>query len=265
MPTKPPLDPRQVLGLPPAALPRHVAIIMDGNGRWARARNLPRIEGHRRGAESVGDIVEECARLGVKCLTLYSFSIENWRRPQDEIAGLMALYAQYLALKRPTLMDNDIRLVQLGRMDRLPPDVLRELEETATATRDNRTMTLCLALNYGSRTEIVDAVQALAERVQRGELQPGEIDETVISAHLYTAGLPDPDLVVRTAGEMRISNFLLWQISYAELYVTPVLWPDFRPEDLHKAFHAFARRERRFGDVQSNKVDHTVAADEPLH
>jgi undecaprenyl diphosphate synthase len=261
MPTKPPLDPRQVLGLPPGALPRHVAIIMDGNGRWARQRNLPRIEGHRRGAESVGDIVEECARLGVECLTLYSFSMENWRRPEDEVSGLMSLYAQYLALKRPTLMENDIRLLQLGRMDRLPPDVLRELEATSAATRDNRTMTLCLALNYGSRTEIVDAVRAIAEEVKRGVLQPGEIDDDVFAAHLYTAGLPDPDLVIRTAGEMRISNFLLWQISYAELYVTPVLWPDFRPQHLHGAFHTFARRERRFGDVQSRNVGSGVPAD----
>ncbi len=249
MPTLPPLDPRDVLGIEPHALPRHVAIIMDGNGRWARQRGLPRIEGHRAGAEAVRGIVETCARLGIQCLTLYSFSVENWRRPPQEVAALMLLYAEYLIRKRPELTDNDIRLVQLGRRTGLPAEVLRELDETLALTRENKRMTLALALNYGARTEIVDGVREIARRVQRGELAPEQIDERVISQSLYTAGLPDPDLLIRTAGEMRISNFLLWQISYAELFVTPVLWPDFRPEELYAALKEYAGRERRFGGV----------------
>jgi undecaprenyl diphosphate synthase len=249
MPTMPPLDPREVLGLSPEALPRHVAIIMDGNGRWARQRGLPRIEGHRQGAQAVRAIVESCARLGGQVLTLYRFSLENWKRPQDEVTALMALYAEYLAAKRPELMDNDIRLLQVGRRSGLPSAVLSELERTMELTRGNQRMTLCLALNYGSRAEIIDCVRSIAGRVQRGELKPEDITEQTISDGLYTAGLPDPDLLIRTAGEMRISNFLLWQISYAELYVTPVLWPDFRPPDLYEALRAYGQRERRFGAV----------------
>jgi len=249
MPTKPPLDPRETLGLPPEALPRHVAIIMDGNGRWARRHNLPRLEGHRQGAAAVRGIVEACARLGIECLTLYSFSLENWKRPPDEVAGLMALYAEHLAARRPELMENDIRLLQIGRTDRLPPTVLRELEETLRATRHNRRMTLCLALNYGGRGEVVDAVRRIARLIEQGELTADDVDEQLIADSLYTAGLPDPDLVIRTAGEMRLSNFLLWQISYAELFVSPVLWPDFRAEHLYEALRAYAARERRFGDV----------------
>ena len=249
MPTQPPLDPEQVLGVPRARLPRHVAIIMDGNGRWARQRNLPRIEGHRSAGTAVRETVTQCARLGLECLTLYSFSLENWKRPASEVAGLMALYAEYLAAERPTILENDIRLVQIGRRDGLPPDVLAELDRTIALSRANRGLTLCLALNYGGRAELADAVRALAARVTRGEIRPDDIDEAAISGALYTAGLPDPDLVVRTAGELRISNFLLWQISYAELYVTPVLWPDFRAADLYAALRDFAGRERRFGDV----------------
>jgi undecaprenyl diphosphate synthase len=250
MPTQPPLDSLATLGVPREALPRHIAIIMDGNGRWARQRNLPRIEGHRNASRAVRETVERCAQLGVGYLTLYSFSLENWRRPREEIAGLMSLYAQYLASERKLMMDNDVRLVQVGRRAGLPADVLRELDATVELTRGNRGLTLCLALNYGSRAEIVDAVQRLAEQVRRGELRPDEIDEPRLSGALYTAGMPDPDLVVRTAAEMRISNFLLWQISYAELYVTPVLWPDFREADLFAAIREFAERERRFGDVR---------------
>ncbi len=249
MPTQPPLDPRDVLGLEPQALPRHVAIIMDGNGRWARQCGLPRIEGHRNGAAAVRAIVETCARLGVQVLTLYSFSLENWKRPPEEVQALMALYAEYLVAKRPELMDNEVRLVQIGRRAGLPAKVVAELQQTMDITRDNRRMTLCLALNYSSRAEIVDCVRGIAERVQRGELRPDQIDEAEISNGLYTAGLPDPDLLIRTAGEMRVSNFLLWQISYAELYVTPVLWPDFRPDDLYAALRAYGKRERRFGAV----------------
>lgn len=250
MPTKPPLDPQAVLGVPRAALPRHVAVIMDGNGRWAQQREWPRIEGHRHAADAVRETVETCARLGLECLTLYSFSLENWKRPRLEVEGLMALYAQYLASERATIMDNDIRVVQVGRRAGLPANVLNELDATEKLSRANKGLTLCLALNYGGRAEIVDAVQALARAVAAGELRPEEIDETHIAAKLYTAGLPDPDLVVRTASELRISNFLLWQISYAELYVTPVLWPDFRAADLYAALQSFVARQRRYGDIR---------------
>jgi len=249
MPTEPPLDPQQVLGVSPETLPRHIAIIMDGNGRWAQERDLPRIEGHRCGSEAVREIVTQCARLGIECLTLYSFSVDNWKRSPDEVEGLMALYAQYLAQERPTIMDNDIRMIQLGRRAGLPDEVLKELDLTVSASANNPGMTLCLALNYGARAEIVDAIRTLSARVQRGRLQPNEIDEKLVSASLYTAGLPDPDLLIRTGGEMRVSNFLLWQISYAELHVTPVLWPDFRKEHLYEALRGFAQRERRYGGV----------------
>ena len=257
------LESPEELGVPREALPRHVAVIMDGNGRWARGRGLPRLEGHRNGARAVGDVVEQCARFGIECLTLYSFSLENWKRPPEEVAGLMALYAEYLSLKRPELMQNGIRLVQIGRQAGLPAPVLDELGRTMEMTRDNQRMTLCLALNYGSRAEIIDCVRGIAERVQCGALQPRDIDEQVISRGLYTAGLPDPDLVIRTAGEMRLSNFLLWQLSYAELYVTPVLWPDFGPTHVQEALRNFALRERRYGDVPpAHAPSGTPGADE---
>lgn len=249
MPTQAPLDSLSELGVPRDALPRHVAIIMDGNGRWARQRGLPRIEGHRNAGTAVRETITTCARLGLQCLTLYSFSLENWKRPRDEVNGLMALYAQYLAQERPEIMDNDIRVVQIGRRDGLPKAVLDELDTTLDASANNKGMVLCLALNYGSRIEITDAVRSLARQVAAGELDPDQIDETAIASSLYTAGLPDPDLVIRTAGEMRISNFLLWQISYSELFISPVLWPDFRPAHLYEAVRQFAARERRFGDV----------------
>ncbi len=250
MPTKPALDPVEVLGVPREALPRHIAIIMDGNGRWARQRQKPRIEGHRHAAGAVRETVERCAQLGIGYLTLYSFSLENWKRPADEVGGLMALYAEYLASERPTIMDNNVRVVQVGRREGLPDSVLRELDTTSELSRGNTGLTLCLALNYGGRAEIADAVRDIARRVRAGALAPDEIDEETIAGALYTADIPDPDLVVRTAREMRISNFLLWQISYAELYVTPVLWPDFSEQDLYEAIRAYVHRERRFGDVQ---------------
>ncbi|MCG3126585.1 MAG: Ditrans,polycis-undecaprenyl-diphosphate synthase ((2E,6E)-farnesyl-diphosphate specific) [Phycisphaerae bacterium] len=249
MPTMASLDPRVVLELEPSQLPRHVAIIMDGNGRWAQQRGLPRIEGHRHGAKAVRDVVTHAARLGLECLTLYSFSLENWKRPRLEVDGLMALYAQYLADERREIMDNNIRLVQLGRRQGLPDSVLRELDLTIGASAANTGLTLCLALNYGARAEITDAVQAIARRVRAGELAPEQIDEALFSNTLGTAGLPDPDLLIRTADEMRLSNFLLWQISYAEIFVTSTLWPDFRAEHLNQAIRVFAKRERRFGDV----------------
>jgi len=245
------LDPLVELRIPRERMPRHVAIIMDGNGRWAKQRGMERVKGHEAGAANVREIVTHCARLGIECLTLYSFSIENWNRPPQEIAHLMDLYVRYLIKERTEIMDNDVRLVQIGRRAGLPPPVLRELDETAALSRDNKGMTLCLALNYGSRTEIVDAVRKIAERVAGGTLAPRDIDERTISDSLYTAGLPDPDLLIRTAGEMRVSNYLLWQISYAELYVSEAFWPDFHKAELNAALAAYAKRERRFGRVMS--------------
>jgi adenylosuccinate synthase len=242
-----PLDPQVEVGVPRERMPRHVAIIMDGNGRWAKSRGLPRIKGHEAGAANVREIVTHSARLGLDCLTLYSFSTENWNRPLDEINHLMQLYVEYLIKERSEIMDNDVRLVQIGRRAGLPEAVLYELDQTASASKDNRGMTLCLALNYSSRVELTDAVRAIGRRVAAGELSPDAVAEETISNSLYTAGLPDPDLLIRTAGEMRVSNFLLWQISYAELYVTETLWPDFHRQDLVAALAAYAHRERRFG------------------
>jgi len=243
------LDPQLVLGIPAERLPRHVAIIMDGNGRWARERNLPRVKGHEAGAANVREIVTHAARLGIGCLTLYSFSTENWRRPASEVAHLMRLYVEYLIKEREEIMENGIRLMQIGRRAGLPPEVLRELDRSVEMSRENRRMTLCLALNYSSRSEIVDAIRLLAARVAAGELRPEDIDEPTVSASLYTANLPDPDLLIRTSGEMRVSNFLLWQISYAELHVTPVYWPDFHAEAFDAALRDYAARSRRFGGL----------------
>jgi undecaprenyl diphosphate synthase len=240
---------------PPAAerLPRHVAIIMDGNGRWARQRGLPRFAGHRAGAKSVRTIVEECARLGLQQLTLYSFSTENWNRPPEEVSLLMDLYVEYMRSQRKLLIDNNIQFVQIGRREGLPAGVLEELQNTLEATKANTGMTLCLAINYGSRSEITDAVRAIAAEVKAGRLAPDAITEQTITDRLYTAGMADPDLLIRTAGEMRISNYLLWQISYAEFYVTETYWPEFSIDELYKAFHSFVGRNRRFGGVdQSN-------------
>ena len=233
-------------------LPGHVAIIMDGNGRWARQRNLPRFAGHRAGAKTVRLIVEECARVGLKQLTLYSFSTENWNRPPEEVALLMDLYVEYMRSQRQLLLDNNIQFAQIGRREGLPQPVLDELANTLEATKKNTGMTLCLAINYGSRGEITDAVRRIAEEVRAGRILPEGITEEVISSRLYTAGMPDPDLLIRTAGEMRISNYLLWQISYAEFYVTDMFWPEFGIAELHAAFRDFAGRNRRFGGV-----DHT--------
>jgi undecaprenyl diphosphate synthase len=250
MPPQPPLDPQETIGVPREALPRHIAIIMDGNGRWAQRRGLPRIEGHVRGSAAVRAVVTHAARLGIGQLTLYSFSVENWKRPRAEVDALMNLCAQYLRNERDEIRENDIRLTHIGRREELPEAVRRELDTSEALSRGNTGLTLCLALNYGSRAEIVRAVQGLARRVAAGELASDAIDEQVMSASLDTGGMADPDLLVRTAGEMRLSNFLLWQISYAELYVTPVLWPDFGPADLDAAIRAYAGRERRFGDIE---------------
>jgi undecaprenyl diphosphate synthase len=238
----------------PDRLPQHVAMIMDGNGRWARQRGLPRFAGHRAGAATVRLIVEECARLRLRQLTLYSFSTENWNRPAEEVAMLMDLYVEYMRSQRALLIDNNIQFVQIGRREGLPAPVLAELENTLAATRGNTGMTLCLAINYGSRTEITDAVRAIAREIADGAITPEQITEQTISEHLYTAGMPDPDLLIRTAGEMRISNYLLWQISYAELYVTEVPWPEFSIAELYKALHNYAARNRRFGGVDHSNT-----------
>ena len=237
------------LGLPREATPRHIAVIMDGNGRWARRQGKPRMFGHEQGARAVRAIVTECARLELEVLTLYSFSVENWKRPAEEVEFLMTLYVQYLVAERAEMMDNNIRFVQIGRREGLPGPVLDELDRTTAETAGNTGLTLAVAINYGSRAEITDAVRAIAAKVKAGQLQPEAITEDTISSHLYTAGLPDPDLLIRTASEMRVSNYLLWQISYAELYVSDVCWPDFGVAHLHEAIRDYARRTRRFGAV----------------
>jgi undecaprenyl diphosphate synthase len=237
----------QEAGLDPAAMPAHIAVIMDGNGRWARQRGLPRHEGHARGAQSVRATVEECCRLGVGQLTLFCLSSENWKRPQAELDFLMALLEQYLVQERAEILEQDIRFCVIGRREGLPTQVLREVDESIRLSRDNAGMRLCLAINYGARGEIVDAVRTLARRVRAAALDPDAIDEDAVSGALYTAGMPDPDLLIRTAGEMRVSNYLLWQISYAELWVTQRCWPDFDQAALHEALRDYAYRERRFG------------------
>ncbi|MGD2110189.1 MAG: isoprenyl transferase [Phycisphaerae bacterium] len=243
------LDPQEVLGLTREQMPRHIAIIMDGNGRWARARDLPRIKGHERGARTVRTIITHCAKLGVEVVTLYSFSSENWKRPKREVDFLMDLYVRSLIAERETIMKTNIRFVHLGRRDNLPQPVLTEMDKTIDMSRNNSGLTLCVAINYGSRDEIVDAVRRIATDVQDGRLAPDEIDKQHITDSLNTAGLPDPDLLIRTANERRVSNFLLWQISYAEIHVSQKLWPDFGVEDLEAAIKDFADRERRFGAV----------------
>ena len=229
--------------------PRHVAIIMDGNGRWAQRRNLPRIEGHRSGVASVRRVTEECSRLGLEQLTLYCLSSENWKRPQQEIDFLMHLLEQYMIEERSTIMENNLRVRMIGRRANIPDQVLLELDKTVAMSSTNSGMWLNLAINYGGRAELVDAVRGIGKKISERELAAEAIDEPLIAAHLYTAGLADPDLLVRTAGEMRISNFLLWQISYAEIWVTEKCWPDFDEETLHQAISEFAGRMRKFGGL----------------
>jgi undecaprenyl diphosphate synthase len=251
MTIEPPLDPQMVLNLQPEQLPRHIAIIMDGNGRWAKQRSLPRIRGHEQGAKVVRKIVTHCARLGLEALTLYSFSTENWKRPKDEVDFLMELYVRYLIAERDTIMDNNVRFLHVGRREGLPAAVLEEMDRTVELSSGNTGLSLSLALNYGSRDEIVDAVRRIAAGVLGGSIKPDEIDEALIADSLYTAGLPDPDLLIRTANERRLSNFLLWQVSYAEIHICDVFWPDFGEEELNDAIRDFAGRERRFGSVQT--------------
>lgn len=231
----------------PNKLPRHIAIIMDGNGRWATARGLPRILGHRAGAEAVRQVVEGCCEIGVPALTLYAFSWENWHRPSQEVQELMGLLVEFLEHELEQLRTNQVRLQAIGRLDELPPQVLRQVQAAVARTSSYRRMTLTLALSYGGRQEIVDATKKIASLVQQGRLVPEAIDEQTIAQHLYLPQLPDPDLLIRTSGEQRLSNFLLWQISYCELYVTPTLWPDFTKQELREAIEAYQHRERRFG------------------
>jgi undecaprenyl diphosphate synthase len=233
-------------------IPRHVAIIMDGNGRWAKERGLPRIEGHRAGAESVREIVRVAGELGVEYLTLYAFSIENWNRPKAEVTALMHLLEFYLRQEIPELDKNNVRLAAIGRIHELPASAQRQLEKSIEALKKNTGLTLVLALSYGGRAEIVDAVRAIAREVKAGRLDAADIDEKVIAQQLYTRGMPDPDLLIRTSAEMRVSNFLLWQISYAEIYVTETLWPDFRKSQFIKALEDYGKRDRRFGRVSPN-------------
>jgi undecaprenyl diphosphate synthase len=237
------------LDVPAGRRPRHIAIIMDGNGRWAQCQGLPRIEGHRRGVVSVRRTVEECAALGIGQITLYCLSSENWKRPQHELDFLMHLLEQYMIEERALIMEQDIVVSVIGRRDGIPQNVLWEIDKTIQMSAGNRGTRLCLAVNYGGRAEMVDAVQRIVNDAVCGKLQWQNIDETVISQYLYTCGMPDPDLLIRTAGEMRVSNFLLWQISYAELWVTDKCWPEFQPSDLHQAIVDFAKRDRRFGGL----------------
>ena len=237
------------LDVPAERRPRHIAIIMDGNGRWARRQNLPRVAGHERGVDSVRRTTEEAARLKIEQLTLYCLSSENWKRPQTEINFLMHLLEQYMIEERATIMENNVRVRMLGRRDDIPEQVLAELDKTVAMSGANSGMWLNLAINYGSRAELVDAVRNIARSVHANELAAANISEATIADNLYTAGMPDPDLLIRTAGELRISNFLLWQISYAEIWVTDRCWPEFDETTLHEAIRAFAARERRFGGL----------------
>ena len=230
-------------------VPRAIAVIMDGNGRWALERGLERIHGHEHGIRAVREVATEAAKLGVEVLTLYAFSEENWQRPREEVDLLMALLKRFLVQERGTMMENRIRLMHAGRTEKLPDDVLEILRETQKLTAENDGMRLVLAISYGGRAELADAARRIAEAVKAGKMAPEDIDEQTIRAHLYLPGLPDPDLLIRTAGEMRVSNFLLWQISYSEIYVAPVCWPDFRKEQLWAAMQEFGRRRRKFGKV----------------
>ncbi len=230
-------------------LPRHVAVIMDGNGRWAKERGLPRIEGHRRGAESARAIIKAASGVGIRYLTLYTFSVENWNRPKSEVDAIMKYLAYYLKKETPELDRSNVRLEAIGQIHRLPEPVQKQLEKSRQQLSKNTGLTLVLALSYGARAEIVDASRAIAEKVQSGDLMPEEVTETMFGMHLYTSQIPDPDLLIRTSGEMRLSNFLLWQVSYAEMVVTETLWPEFRKAAFYKSLEEFAKRHRRFGKL----------------
>src|SRR5438067_2856726 len=243
-------------------LPRHIAVIMDGNGRWARARSLPRVEGHRAGIGSVREIVETAARLELRVITLYAFSVENWKRPRYEVATLMMLLKEYLRKELATLMENNIRFTPIGRIDGLDPSVQRELRYAEEQTAKNTGLLFQIALNYGGRAEIVDTVNRVMALLREREMADAVIDEQFFSDHLYTANIDDPDLLIRTSGELRVSNFLLWQIAYAEIHVTKVLWPDFRRPHLFEAIIDFQSRERRYGAVEPADAQMFVEAEE---
>ncbi|MCD5390769.1 isoprenyl transferase [candidate division NPL-UPA2 bacterium] len=232
-----------------AKLPQHVAIIMDGNGRWARKRDLPRVAGHRAGVKSVREIVRACGEIGIKVLTLYAFSVENWKRPRREVDTLMRLLRESLRRELPNLNKNQVRLRAIGRLKELPPKVQEALEKAIKSTEGNEGLILNLAINYGGRSEIVDAVKSLAKDVEKGVCKPDEVSEEIFEKYLYTSHVPDPDLLIRTSGEHRVSNFLLWQVSYSEIWITPVYWPDFRRHHLLGALLDYQERKRRFGGI----------------
>lgn len=233
----------------PNEIPRHLAVIMDGNGRWAKSRGLPRKAGHRAGAESVREAVDFCNEVGIEFLTLYAFSSENWNRPEAEVDALMKLLERFLKTKAREIAEKDVRLTAIGRTDLLPESCRNELNKVIADTKDNKAMTLILALSYGSREEIADATRKIALKVKNGELSPDDIDNEILSQHLDTAEFPDPDLLIRTSGEFRLSNFLLWQLSYAEIFISEKNWPDFRKSDFREALENYSRRHRRFGRV----------------
>lgn len=234
-------------------IPRHIAIIMDGNGRWAKSKGNKRSSGHKAGVDSVRDVTEACAQLGVKYLTLYTFSTENWRRPKAEVNTLMHILVNTLSKEADNLNENDIRLTAIGQTERFPQRCTKKLNEVVELTRDNKRLQLCLALSYSGRWDILEAVKKVSKKVQQGTLNPEDVDDKAFSRHLSTADTPDPDLIIRTSGEYRISNFLLWQLAYSELFITKTYWPDFRREELYKAISSFQSRERRFGDVKNKK------------
>lgn len=234
-------------------IPEHIAIIMDGNGRWAKSRGNIRSYGHKAGVDSVRDVTEACAQIGVKYLTLYAFSTENWGRPKMEVNALMRLLASSLRKEAENLNKNNIKLETIGQIDRFPENCRRELREAVELTKNNDRLQLCLALSYSGRWDITEAVKKLARQVKDGSIDPGEINDEMISAHLSTANIPDPELIIRTSGEYRLSNFLLWQLAYSELYITETYWPDFRRDELYKAIQSFQQRERRFGKLSKKK------------
>jgi undecaprenyl diphosphate synthase len=244
--------------LDPARIPKHVAIIMDGNGRWAEQRGLSRLQGHRVGKDSVRAVVETARRLGIRYLSLFAFSTENWNRPPKEVDGLMQLLRRYLASELDKMMKNGIRLVAVGTLRRLPPAVREALRAAVAATRNNTGMTVVLAVSYGGREEITRAMRTMARKVQKGELDPAAITQEVVRGHLTTKDIPDPDLLIRTSGEMRVSNFFLWQLAYTEIYVTDILWPDFREREFTQALGFFEQRQRRFGRT-SEQVEREAA------
>ena len=241
--------------LDPKKLPKHVAIIMDGNGRWAKERKMSRIRGHQEGAESVREIIRTSREIGIPWLTLYAFSEENWKRPKSEIAALMALLKRFIKSELKEMMENGIRFHTIGRTSKLPRNVQKAVDDAKEKTAKNTDMTLTLALSYGARQEVVDGIRQIVTRASRGDLNPEDITEDFFSGFLYTRGMPDPDLLIRTSGECRVSNFLLWQMAYAELYITPIYWPDFRKEDYLNALKAYQVRERRYGATSEQMGD----------